>query len=257
MNYMTRDQLREKCPAAFNTEPLKDLSDKYTPLSTLNIIDKFEEFDYFPTLAKNSRSRNGVDIYNAHTIRFRHKNYLDLNWNDLAPELVFLNSHNGRISAKIMAGMFRPVCSNGLVITSSNFGFVSHKHIGITSNDLEEVIYNFAKSTDKILSNVDKYKKVELKEDEKRGFARVVKNAVFGRDSKIEYDKLLNPKREADAKNDLFTVYNVVQENIIKGGIEYQGPKRKTKTKGINSVSRDLEVNTFLWNTMEEFYLSR
>jgi hypothetical protein len=259
MNYIQRNELREKCPAAFSTIPSEKMSDKYTMLSTINILDKFEEFGYFPTASKNSMNRatKSKDPFGYHSIRFRHKDFLNLRLNEYAPELVYFNSHNGRIIAKIMAGIFKMICSNGLVIASSSFGFASHKHMGIESEDLESVIFDFAKNTDNIMSNVEKYRQVELNESERFDFAKNAKNNIYGVNSKMDYKSLLKPRRDEDNQNDLFTVFNVVQENVIKGGIEFSGAKRKVRTKGINSVQKDLDVNAFLWGSMEEIYSQR
>jgi len=63
---------------------------------------------------------------------------------------------------------------------------------------------------------------------------------------------LLTPKREEDKKDDLWTVYNVIQENIMKGGVTVNaGFKRFKHTRSIRNISENIRVNTKLWEIVE------
>ena len=65
---------------------------------------------------------------------------------------------------------------------------------------------------------------------------------------------IMYPKREEDNKNDLWTVFNVIQENFVRGGIEYSSPRgRKTSLRGLQSIMAVNQVNTKLWELAEEF----
>lgn len=250
---ITREDLRQYS-SIFSNNPSPKMSDKYTMLNSMNVINKLEEYGYYPSKINESKVRKSENQgYQAHTIRFRHENFKNLSLYDNCPELVYINSHNGRISAKMFAGIFRMVCSNGQVIADSELGGIVHKHMGLDSEGLEEVIYNFAKQTDKILTHVDDYKKIKLNETEKKDFATIAKNEIYGKKSKINPIQLVTPRRETDFYEDLFTVYNVVQENVTKGGIEYKTDKKRVKTKEIKSPQRDLDINVFLWGLMDQF----
>lgn len=251
---LTKDYLKKEYPSIFAVRPSPNMSDKYTMLSSENILNKMEEFGYYPTSVKQASVRKPENNgYQTHTIRFRHENFanMKINVNDVVPELVFLNSHNGRVLAKMFAGLFRLVCSNGLVVADSKLGGIAQKHMGITSEELEGIIYSFAQSTDSILSSINDYRKIELNDMQRKKFAEISKEGIYGKDSKVNPESLLRTRRPEDQSKDLFTIYNVVQENITKGGIEYKSEKRNTKTKEIKSATRDLEINTFLWGLMD------
>lgn len=251
----------KKFPAISNSDrPSPKMSDKYIMVNSMKIVDEFEKFNYFPVFAsQNGHPAKATDthLYQSHIIRFRHKDFMDIGLQEVAPEIVFANSHNGRIKAQVYAGLYRMVCSNGLVVTTEEFGKISQKHIGIEASDIEKVIFDFAKRTDNTMGLVSKYSKTELSEYTQRDFARTVKNQVFGKDSNLDSNDLLRPRRDDDWSKDLFTTYNVIQENITKGGLKYRSAKKITATKGIQNIERTIDVNTFLWNTMDDLYKSQ
>jgi hypothetical protein len=64
---------------------------------------------------------------------------------------------------------------------------------------------------------------------------------------------LLTPKRIEDEGNDLWKVFNVVQENFVRGGVEMSSPKgRKSRTRGLQNILAVNKVNTRLWELAEE-----
>jgi hypothetical protein len=68
----------------------------------------------------------------------------------------------------------------------------------------------------------------------------------------VDFDTatLLTPRREQDNGNDLWTTYNVVQENLIRGGLKIEhttGQQRKATTRGITHIRRELDTNLALW----------
>ena len=57
-----------------------------------------------------------------------------------------------------------------------------------------------------------------------------------------------------DYKDDLYTVLNVIQENLIRGNIQgiNKDTKRRFTSKEITSISKDTEVNKGLWDIAEK-----
>jgi hypothetical protein len=73
-------------------------------------------------------------------------------------------------------------------------------------------------------------------------------------------EALLVPRREEDKKETLWATFNVVQENLTKGGVE--GNKetkkgKKRKTRGLTNINRDLAVNQELWRLAEGIYVKK
>ena len=71
-------------------------------------------------------------------------------------------------------------------------------------------------------------------------------------------ESLLQPRRYADQKDsDLFTVFNVIQENLIKGGIRgYRlnkyGYTTRTKTREVKAIDQNVKLNRALWTLTEK-----
>ena len=55
-----------------------------------------------------------------------------------------------------------------------------------------------------------------------------------------------------DRANDLWTTWNVVQENAIKGGLrgvgrDDLGRPRRVKSRAVNGIDQDIKLNKALW----------
>lgn len=91
-------------------------------------------------------------------------------------------------------------------------------------------------------------------------FARSAAQLRFEEESPVQPEQLLIPRRNADTASDLNTVFNVVQENVVRGGIEYRGERRvggvvrpiRSHTRPVRSVDGDVKLNRALWTLAEE-----
>ena len=50
------------------------------------------------------------------------------------PQILLTNSHDGKNSFQFQAGLYRLICSNGLVIADTQFEAVKIRHMGILDN---------------------------------------------------------------------------------------------------------------------------
>ena len=112
-----------------------------------------------------------------------------------------------------------------------------------------------------MLDVADDMASIQLNDDEKRVFAEVAHALKFSdknNSMKVAPDALLKPRRYADQKdNDLFTVFNVIQENLIKGGVRgYRlnkyGYTTRTKTREVKAIDQDVKLNRALWSLTEK-----
>jgi hypothetical protein len=79
----------------------------------------------------------------------------------------------------------------------------------------------------------------------------------FDNHLQIEHKDLLIPHREQDTKDDLYTVLNVIQENLLRGNItgKNKDTGRQFTSKQISSISKDVDVNKGLWDIAERIAL--
>ncbi|MDP1573755.1 MAG: DUF932 domain-containing protein [Coxiellaceae bacterium] len=191
-------------------------------------------------------------------LRFRHISATPTP-SGLFPEIVLVNSHDGLSSYRLMAGVFRVVCSNGLV-AGDFYGETRVRHQGNVIGQVIEGSYSVIKESRGMIESANKMSSISLSIPEANRFAEEA-HAIRFSDTplfdSIKANYLLAPRRFADNKTDLFTVFNVVQENVIKGGIRGYSvssnfrPKRVT-SRAISSIDQNVITNRALWSLAEK-----
>ncbi|WP_312949067.1 DUF932 domain-containing protein [Agrobacterium sp.] len=96
-----------------------------------------------------------------------------------------------------------------------------------------------------------------LNRDEQLALAEAAHVLRFGDadgnvDTPIQPQKMLGIRRTDDKSNDLWTTWNVVQENTIKGGLRGQGRDdlgrpRRVKSRAVNGIDQGIKLNKALW----------
>ena len=121
-NVLTTEQLFKNVPSIFTDGSADRTSEKYQPISTSAIIEKLKSEGFYPTWAAQTMSQNPErKAFTKHMVRFRRED-VAVNSGGIYPELVLVNSHDGLSSYRLMAGLFRVVCSNGMIVGRSYSG---------------------------------------------------------------------------------------------------------------------------------------
>jgi hypothetical protein len=98
----------------------------------------------------------------------------------------------------------------------------------------------------------------EMTTDEKIDFVRKSAEIRFSKEkvlNDLEIVGLLTPNRVEDEGDDMWKVFNVVQEKFVRGGVEMTSPKgRRTKLRGLQNILAMNKVNTKLWELAEEMF---
>ena len=152
---LTLEQIAHFAPSAMAVAPHESRSDRYTYIPTVNIIRGLMENGFQPFAASQSRTRlPGQENFTKHMIRFRHMGQQVIQVGDVVPEVVLVNSHDGTSLYKLIAGLFRKVCSNGMMVSDSQLGSISIKHKGNILDNVIEGSYKLIESSDNVLSTV-------------------------------------------------------------------------------------------------------
>jgi hypothetical protein len=226
--------LKQTVPALFQTEKLSKLSDRYTMVPTIEVVDKFIQNGWEVSAAKQV----GKGSFGKHQVRLRNSELPQVG--DSLLEAVITNSHNGSSTLQIGAGLYRLVCSNGLTVPVSTFG------------DMRQFVLN----TPKIQKSVDRMMEVRMDMDKKVDF---VSKAVGIRwkntedISTLTLETIIDPLRDGDRDETLWNTFNVVQEKLIRGGFIKQQGRNVRTVKGINSLNMDNMINTKLWELAETY----
>ena len=270
-SFLSKEQLRTMCPNAFKTEPTNpNVSNRYVHANTEVVIDDLAKLGWYPVEAKQcKRTRRSNGVKSFHMIAFQNPDVKVVNKHDdgteeidAFPRLILTNSHDGFNAFKFMVGLFRLVCSNGLCVSDENFVNTSIKHINYTFEALRDVVVESLNNVPQIVMTMNKMKERQLSEDERKELAyevvKIRKNMTdeigpqrIGVDDDTLLD-ILNPLRNDDFGTDLWTVFNVCQEKMMRGGY-YSSNKnnKKMKQRGITSIKKNLDFNQRLWKKAE------
>ncbi|HAT1863966.1 TPA: DUF945 domain-containing protein [Legionella pneumophila] len=258
-NFISMDVLRSKAPSIFTQAKAEYTSEKYQHISTSNVIDGLIAKGFYPTWAAQSNCRvESKKPFTKHMIRFRHCNTAP-SFSMLFPELVLVNSHDGLSSYRLNAGLFRLVCSNGLVAGHS-YEEIRVRHQGDIVGNVIEGTYQVVEETQKMIDAAEKMSQIKLSNDEKLYFAEAAHLLRFD-DSPIGQivtpDKFLKVRRSEEANaSDLFSVFNVVQENVIKGGLSgyarERGQFKRVRTREVKGIDQNIKLNKALWTLAEK-----
>lgn len=244
---LTKDEIFAKCPAVYAQSPAPSVSDRYSFLSTADILADLEKMNWFPTEVNGAK--RGSKEFNIHTVRLFNPDFTFAN--NIHPEIALINSHNGTRRFSIGMGVFRMVCTNGLMI-GDTLRRECIKHINVDFDTLRENITALTDGFEAVAGKIGEYSNKILTPEQRLALAEAAMGIRFKGDRPFEARELLNTRREADQSFDLFTTFNVIQENVMKGGIKYVSGNRRMTTRAITSASSDITINTQLWDAMDE-----
>ncbi len=257
---LTDEQLRRFVPSAFAEQAHESRSERFAVIPTSRVIDAMRAEGFQPYSAKQSRTRDeSRRDFTKHMIRFRHGQQAggSLKLNETFPEVVLVNANDGTSAYKLMAGMFRLVCLNGMVIREQDHGSVTVKHMGDVRRTVIEGSYEVLDESRRALTAAEAWAGITLNRDAQMALAEGARILRFGDaegevKSPITADQLLTPRRHADTSNDLWTVFNRVQENVIKGGLQAwtrdeNGRRRRVTTREVQGIDQDVKLNRALW----------
>jgi hypothetical protein len=253
---LTNDQIVELAPAAGALNPHEMVSDRYSFVPTIEAVDLLRSAGWQPVHVKQSGTRkNDRSGYQKHIIRFMQGS---LSTDQERVDLVMTNSHDRGCAFQLCASIWRKICGNGLMVSSKLFNF-SHRHVGFDITAFLNSAYQIAEGAGDIAAKVNDLKAIDLSPNEKGVFAMAAHKLVYDDVEKapILPSQLLQERRYDDQGNDLWTTFNVVQENIMKGGIggskrNANGHIRRVKTRPVKSIDRDVKLNKALWILTEE-----
>ena len=268
MNRMSMNDVRVKCPYAFAEAPTNPaVSSKYTYANTETVINDMAKLGWYPVEAKQCRQKKGSKgIRSFHMIAMESDDprtrITDQFGNPEAKvRIIIQNSHDGFNSFRFMMGVYRFICSNGMVVADAQFADFSIRHINYSFEELRgivaKVMNQVPTTIDKmntmnaiLLTDVQKYEMAAETYKIRKGFAPEDKVDV---DNQTIND-LLTPLRDEDEGNSLWNVFNVLQEKMIKGGFSATGKNGKVrKQRPISSIKKDVEYNQRLWAIAERY----
>jgi hypothetical protein len=253
--------IAQYCPSVLAEDKHSSRSERYTYVSTMDVIEAlggegFRPFSIMQGGSKDEEKRG----FTKHLIRFRHAAQPVVK-GDSQYEVVMLGSHDGTTSTQLFGGFFRALCKNGTLWFNGEATKIKVPHIGNIIPQVIEGAYTVVKQAPLALEQLDTFRAIQLSSDEQRAFADAASVLRFDEESPIDSGQLLVARRDADSASDLHTVFNVVQENVIRGGLGYSRREERKdgtsrivhrETRPVRSVDGDVRLNRALWTLAEE-----
>lgn len=247
---LTNDQIRTVAPSIFADEAHESRSSRYVYIPTVTVLDKLREEGFQPFMVCQTRVRDQEKKdHTKHMIRLRHASRI---MDKEANEIILLNSHDGTSSYQMIPGVFRFVCSNGLVVGES-MGDQKVRHSGSHDvvDDVIEGAYEVLRQFERVDGQRDAMRSQILRPYEQMALAEAALSYRYDETkapAPITASQLLMPHRVEDRSNDLWTTFNRVQENVIKGGLRGKNKaNRRTTTRAVNGIDQDVKLNRALW----------
>lgn len=256
---LTLDQVRQAAPSAFAEAPHSRMSDRYAYIPTSAVIEGMMDSGYMPFAASQSRTRDDSrKEHTKHMIRFRAPESGALAVDQTFPEVVLINSHDGTSAYKLMAGLFRLVCSNGMVVADSMVGSVNVRHTGSVIEDVTRASAEIVDHMPECIDAIARWREIQLTQPAQLALAEAAHTIRFADasgnvDTPIQPAQLLGRRRYDDRADDLWSTFNRVQENVIKGGVSAfrPGSARRTSARRIKGIDQDVKLNRALWTLGE------
>ncbi|MBS0377202.1 MAG: DUF932 domain-containing protein [Proteobacteria bacterium] len=236
-------------PAAFAPAAHESRSASYTFIPTAKVVDALYSVGFHPVEARQA-TRAKSPLHARHVIRFRRR-FETVALKDAVPELLFLNSHDGTSVYQLRVGLYRAVCTNGLVVSVGAFPTFKVAHRGDVVADVVRAALEISERFGSLVTSVEHLECRHLDYLEQLDFASAALALRFpGRpECGLEPARLLVPRRAEDAGDDAWRVLNRVQENVLRGGIPRRtATNRLVRTRAITAIREDIRINAGLWD---------
>lgn len=253
---LSLDDIRRTAPSVFAEHPHESRSQRYAFIPTSSVLERLMSEGFRCTKVQQARTRiEGKQGYTKHLMTFTHPS--TRGDNESGASLALLNSHDGGSRYKLLAGRIRYACLNGLLCASETYGELAVGHTGDVIGRVIEGSYSVIEQAEKAGGQVEQWRGITLQPDEQREFAHAA--ALLRWDGVEEKapvvpERLLQVRRNEDRGNDLWRTFNVLQENLVRGGQAghlrtANGARRSVRA--VNGIDGNVQLNRALWSLTE------
>lgn len=252
---LSDDQIANVAPSVFATEKHESRGERYAFIDSRAVLEGLRREGFQPFEVRQTKVRDmGKVEHTKHLLRLRHPDAAKLKNGD-APEIILVNSHDGTSAYRLISGWFRMVCSNGLVAGDIQ-NDIKVRHSGKVVDNVIEGAFRVIDDLKLVGQHVEEMESVTVSRDERILLADTAAQIRWNDSDHIpvEARALIVPKRFEDRRDDLWTGFNVIQENVMKGGVAGRtATNRNMSTRPIQGVTENVRVNRALWQMAQAF----
>lgn len=256
---LSEDTMRALAPSIFATEAHSSRSERFRPIPTIEVLRGLQREGFSVVGAKQCIVRHDDRRdFTKHMVRLRRlddeKQY---RVGDTVFEILLKNANDGSAAYDLLAGAFKILCMNSLVCQTNDMESLRVRHSGDVEHKVIEGTYRVLDTAENVLKAPQDWPQITLDRDERQAFAQAAHEVRFADAdgnvaTPIKAEQLLIPRRQEDTAPNLWNVFNVVQENSIRGGLTGVGRDannrpRRTTTRGVNGIDQDVKLNRALF----------
>lgn len=254
---LTNDQIQKNAPSAFAGQPYEKQSDRYAFVPTSVVIDGMRSRGFFPVEARQSSSRiDGKEFFTKHMIRFQSQADI-CQLGDSLIEMILINSHDGTSRYVLAMGVKRLVCLNGMMVSERLAESFKIRHTGNILDEVASGTEALMIQAPKVANAIKTWRQITLASEEQKALAVAAHSLRFDQGSSlaqtVEPERLLSTRRYDDNGDDLWSVFNRIQENVIRGMSRRLVYRRMVPaTRGVKSINEDVRLNRAMWTSAEK-----
>jgi hypothetical protein len=227
-----------------------EVSEKYSFIPTTRVINLLQDTGWKPVKVQEKYTRKLDNVgFQKHLIEFENVAYPGTKeLGNITPRILLVNSHNRGSAFQLTMGLFRLVCSNGMVIADSTFASHSIRHIGFTDEKIYQALLDMQESIPMVLDKTGIWSSIQLSRPEQIAYAESAVSLRFDDPSNYPViETLITPRRQEDRNPTLWNTFNTVQEKLTGGMRSRRGSIRKIK--GLDS---NVRLNKALWELTDK-----
>jgi hypothetical protein len=256
---MTEDEIRKVAPSVFAVSAHESRSDRFRAIPTIETVRALAKEGFYVVSAHQGSARDeSRREFTKHLLRFRKTDEeRKLSIGDNFVEWALKNGNDGSCAWELMAAVFRGTCMNGAYVQTQDLDTIKVRHTGRAIDKVIEGTYSVLEYAPKVVESIANWQSIPLAREERLALANSAHIARFGDkdgvvNTPIKVEQLLITRRHADNQNDLWTTFNVIQENVIKGGLsayrrDEHGNARRATTRQVTGIDQDVKLNKALW----------
>jgi len=257
---LSQEEMRRAAPSIFAARQHSSRSERFRVIPTIEVLRGLEREGFVAVGVKQSAPRDASKTdYTKHMIRLRRlDNARQYRVGDTVCEIILRNANDGTTAYELMAGLFRIRCLNSLVAQIATVESIKVRHSGDALEKVVDGTYRVLGQAEAILAAPQDWSRITLDDDAKAALAASAHVLRFGdADGRVVMQirpaQLLTPRRA----DDLWTTLNVVQENVIRGGLSARTPAstdqhgrwrrgRLVTTRAVNNIDQDVRLKRAL-----------
>lgn len=228
--------------AVSNIRNVQRIKTKEFYIPTLEVVEKLQDEGWQLSGVNEQRGKNRKITNNY--VQLQHPDFAIKNnkgKDEALASLTITNSCNGVQPMKLDLGVYRQVCSNGAIAFEQAAESEIIKHTEINYNNLDQFIASISRKTSTVVNEFEKLKHTNLSVADMRRLANEAASLRYNNLEDFDIEDLLSVNRIEDEGNDLWTVFNRIQENL---------------TADVSNLNEDIRLNKQLFALANQYALA-